>query len=115
MVSRYTTAVTYDCQRCGACCTNTHGNEAEGYRDYVAVEPGDAILTRKDLVKRFVILNNDGEPHLKLTPDGRCGALRGALGRKVWCVIYEDRPSPCRRVQAGSKLCLQYRQDKGLT
>ncbi|HSI03068.1 MAG TPA: YkgJ family cysteine cluster protein [Myxococcota bacterium] len=104
----------YDCQRCGACCTNTTANESEGYRDYVAVEPGDGIRKRKDLMKRFVILNNEGEAHLKLDAEGRCAALRGALGRKVWCVIYADRPSPCRRVEAGSKLCLTYRRDKGI-
>ncbi len=104
----------YDCQRCGACCTNTTANASEGYRDYVAVELGDGIRKRKDLMKRFVIFNEAGEAHLKLDADGRCAALRGALGRNVWCVIYSDRPSPCRRVQAGSKLCLTYRRDKGL-
>ena len=93
---------------------NTTANQREGYRDYVAIEPGDAIRKSKDLMKRFVILNDEGEAHLKLDPDGRCAALRGALGRKVWCAIYRDRPSPCRRVEAGSKLCLTYRRDKGL-
>ena len=104
----------YDCQRCGACCTNTtaNGNSTSTPRPNVAVEPGDGIRKRKDLMKRFVILNNDGEAHLKLDAEGRCAALRGALGRKVWCVIYADRPGPCRRVEAGSKLCLTYRRDK---
>jgi len=65
-------------------------------------------------MKRFVILNNADEPHMKLGEDGRFAALRGALGRHVWCVVYNDRPSPCRKVQAGSKLCEAYRRDKGI-
>jgi Fe-S-cluster containining protein len=107
--------LTYDCQRCGACCCNPSENEAEGYHDYVAIEPKDTIRSKPQLMQRFTILNDADEAHLKLTPEGRCVALRGALGRHVWCVIYNDRPSPCRRVQAGSALCERYRRDKGIS
>ncbi len=106
--------MTYDCRRCGACCCNTSENEAEGYRDYVAIEPNNSLLKKSHLMRRFTILNDAGEPHMKLTDDGRCAALRGELGEHVSCVIYQNRPSPCRRVEAGSALCERYRKDKGI-
>ena len=98
-----------DCQACGACCKNPPGNVAEGFRDYVQVERGDAILRKPDLLRRYTVVNADGVPHLRLDPEGRCLALKGALGKRVRCAIYHDRPGPCRRVQAGSELCLEYR------
>jgi Fe-S-cluster containining protein len=98
-----------DCLRCGACCRNPPENVAEGYRDYIQVEAGDRILQKPDLVRRYVVENDEGLPHLRLDPEGRCLALRGSLGRKVWCAMYHDRPSPCRRVALGSELCLRYR------
>jgi Fe-S-cluster containining protein len=103
-----------DCQRCGACCTNPSENIAEGVTSYVEIEPGDPILRKKDLVKKLVVLDAEGVPHMRLTADGRCLALNGAVGRRVTCTIYHHRPSPCRRVEAGSKLCLRYRADRGL-
>ena len=81
---------------------------------WVEVDPEDQILTRADLVKKLVVHDADGVPHLRLTTDGRCLALRGALGRAVSCSIYSDRPSPCRRVQAGDALCKRYRHEHGL-
>lgn len=107
-------SVEYDCQRCGACCCNPSENVAEGYTAYVSVEKGDEIVRRKDLMKKFVTADEDGRLHLRLAPDGRCLALKGALGKSVKCDIYHYRPSPCRRVQAGDKLCLRYRADRGL-
>jgi uncharacterized protein len=104
----------YDCTRCGACCTNPSENVREGYRWYVAIEPNDALLRRKDLVKKLAVLDEEGAPHLRLDRDGRCLALQGSIGASVSCRIYAHRPSPCRRVEAGSPLCLGYRRDVGL-
>lgn len=98
-----------DCQRCGACCTNPPENVAEGYSAYVEISPRDEILKKKDLVKKLVILDEHGVPHLKMSKDGRCLALAGGLMKNVKCTIYHHRPSPCRRVEAGSALCLKYR------
>jgi Fe-S-cluster containining protein len=102
-----------DCRRCGACCVNTPENRAAGYVDYVEVEPDDRILTRGDLRRRYTV-ERDGAVHLRLAPDGRCLALGGRLGGRVRCAIYAQRPSPCRRVQPGSELCLGYRSAHGL-
>jgi len=103
----------YDCQTCGACCTNVAENAGSPF--YVEIAPSDAILQRKDLVTKLVVLDDDGVPHLRLDETGRCLALAGKLGRSVRCTIYHHRPSPCRRVEAGSPLCLRYRAEKGMS
>ena len=103
-----------DCRRCGACCVNLPENAAESFTSWVEVAPDDAILARADLVKKLVVRDADGVPHLRVADDGRCLALRGALGRDVACTIYHHRPSPCRRVQRGDALCSRYRAAHGL-
>jgi hypothetical protein len=102
-----------DCQACGACCVSPPENFLQGYDAYIAVEPKDTILGRPDLKKKLVVLR-EGQPHLRLDRDGLCLALLGAVGRRVSCSIYHHRPSPCRRVEAGSRLCHWYRQQQGL-
>src|SRR5690349_20407436 len=94
-----------DCQRCGACCFNPTENREHGYTAYVKVFDRDRIRAKPELMRRFTILDDDGVPHLRMTPDGRCQALRGALGSQVRCTIYHDRPTPCRQVELGSELC----------
>jgi Fe-S-cluster containining protein len=93
---------------------NLPSNQLEGFASWVEIEDGDNILSSADLVKKLVVRDADGVPHLRLAADGRCMALRGAPGRDVRCAIYSDRPSPCRRVQAGDALCNRYRREHGL-
>jgi Fe-S-cluster containining protein len=107
------TAAKLDCRRCGACCKNLPSNG--GFTWWVEVAPDDALLDRVDLVRKHVVRDADGVPHLRIAGDGRCLALRGAFGRSVDCAIYHHRPSPCRRVQPGDALCLRYRAEHGLT
>jgi Fe-S-cluster containining protein len=102
-----------DCTRCGACCFNPPDNVREGYSEYVEVGRGDALRQRPELLRRYTH-ESDGRVHMKLLADQRCIALSGGLGRRVRCAIYHVRPSPCRRVQAGSELCRRYRRDLGL-
>jgi hypothetical protein len=104
----------YDCQRCGACCCNSAENRAEGYVYYVPVEEGARLRSRPELMRKLVVEDRDGTPHLKLDRDGRCVALRGRLGDRVKCTIYHDRPRACRRVEAGSEACLRARRDHGV-
>jgi uncharacterized protein len=104
----------FDCTRCGACCCNPDENRAEGFRFYVEVQPDSRLLTRNDLKKRYVIEDDEGAPHLRLDPSGRCVALEGRLGRSVSCAIYRDRPRGCRLVEAGSPQCLQARRERGI-
>ncbi|WP_146210042.1 YkgJ family cysteine cluster protein [Vitiosangium sp. GDMCC 1.1324] len=104
-----------DCMRCGACCCNPDENRAEGFPYYVEVEdPRSRLLSREDLKKRYVVLDPEGMPHLRLDPSGRCAALRGKLGGNVSCAIYADRPRGCRKVEAGSPRCLQARRERGI-
>lgn len=104
----------FDCTRCGACCFNPPENVAEGFVGYIEVEPRDRLRQRPDLLARYV-REHDGTLHLRLLADGRCMALSGSAGRRVSCRIYHVRPSPCRRVQAGSELCRRYRREQGLS
>ncbi len=107
----------FDCQSCGACCTNPVENEREGRCDYVPVEPGARLLSRRDLVRKFVTLPGSAteSPHLRMLANGHCAALRGALGRRVHCDIYHLRPQACRTVQPGDGDCLRARAERQLT
>jgi Fe-S-cluster containining protein len=111
----------FDCRACGACCTNAEENRREGYRDWVEVVPGDELLLPPERLPahlrraaaRLVVHNQAGAPHLRLEGE-RCLALRGRLGRRVSCAIYEIRPRACRRVEAGGDRCRQYRRERGI-
>lgn len=106
------TSADLDCRRCGACCVNLPSNRAEGFTSWVEIEPDDAILVARP---RLVVHDAGGVPHLRLAGDGRCIALHGTLGRNVRCAVYDERPSPCRRVQPGDALCTRYRAEHGLS
>ncbi|HWO12166.1 MAG TPA: YkgJ family cysteine cluster protein [Polyangiaceae bacterium] len=103
----------YDCTRCGACCFNPPENVREGYSEYIEVAAGDELRERPALLRRYAV-EAEGRLHLRLLADQRCVALSGSLGRRVRCTIYHVRPSPCRRVQAGSELCERYRRGLGV-
>jgi len=104
----------YNCVQCGACCCNSPENRAEGFTEYVEVDARAPLLRKPELVRRLVVYSDEGRPHLRMHPDGRCLALRGRVGEKVRCTIYADRPLPCRKVEAGSALCQRYRRSHGL-
>ena len=104
----------YNCVQCGACCCNPPENRAEGFTEYIEVDERAPLLKKPALVRRLVVYSDEGTPHLRLHPDGRCVALRGSIGQQVRCTIYADRPLPCRKVESGSALCQRYRRDRGL-
>jgi uncharacterized protein len=104
-----------DCQKCGACCCNPAENRAEGFRDYVEIGGGERLAKKQRQLQKFAVANERGVWHLKLVgAEERCAALHGSLGRHVSCAIYDLRPRGCRLVEAGSKRCLQYREERGL-
>lgn len=105
----------FDCQRCGACCCNPDENRSEGSIDWVEVGPHEALLRDQALTRKLVVLNSRGERHLRLDTAQRCIALRGKVGRRVECTVYSLRPDGCRKVIAGSRSCLQYRAERGVT
>jgi len=107
--------VSFDCQACGACCCNTDENRAEKFVDYVEVAPRSALARHASLLRRLTVLNEKGERHMKLRgAEQRCVALEGRVGHQVSCAIYDLRPSPCRRVQPGSRECRRARRGRGI-
>jgi uncharacterized protein len=107
-------ASTWDCQSCGACCRNLDSNLASGVRYWVEIAPTDRILARQDLVRKLVTHDRNRVPHLRMSHDGTCEALRGRIGGKVSCSVYHQRPSPCRRVMPGDPTCLRSRAAQGI-
>ena len=103
-----------DCRRCGACCCNRDENIAEGHAWYIDIGDDCSLLKKKALVQKHVVEDAEGQPWLKMNPDGRCSALAGSLGRFVTCRIYGDRPQGCRRIQPGDPECLAARRERGL-
>lgn len=103
-----------DCMLCGACCYNPSDNRAEGRTDTIEVEPDSRLLTRDELRKRYVRVDESGVGYMRFEPNGRCVGLKGKLGEACSCRIYADRPRGCRLVEKGSKACLLARADMGL-
>jgi Fe-S-cluster containining protein len=98
---------------------NAAENRAEGRSDYVEIETGARLLSRADLVRKFVVASDAeagraARPHLRMLTEGRCAALRGSIGGRVECAIYHLRPRPCRTVQPGDGDCLRARRENGL-
>ena len=92
---------------------NALANQRCGRDDYVPIEPGARLLARPDLIRKFVRADTAGAPHLRMLADGRCAALRGALGQRVRCAIYHLRPKACRTVQPGDGDCVRARNECG--
>ena len=91
----------FDCQRCGACCRNGAENQREGVDEWVEVG-ADEALARRQRGAALLVRNEEGTLHLRMVDGGRCIALRGSIGRRVRCSIYEARPMVCREYDAGT-------------
>jgi hypothetical protein len=104
----------YDCQTCGACCCNPNVNRRRGLVNYIEVEKTDRLLRRRDLVRRLVVLDDDGIPHMRLDDAQRCVALEGEVGHQVRCGIYQWRPTGCRLVEPGDEECRRARRERGV-
>ncbi|MBL8371091.1 MAG: YkgJ family cysteine cluster protein [Burkholderiaceae bacterium] len=93
----------FDCQRCGACCA---AYRVSFYWAEADDAPGGTVPAGLTLPLG---------PHLRCmqgteTQPVRCVALRGEVGQRVACSIYDQRPSPCCAVQPGDDQCLRARQ-----
>jgi Fe-S-cluster containining protein len=104
-----------DCEACGACCVICRRTRRRGFTSWVEIEQDAKLLGRADLVRKLVVRDAAGVAHLRVAGDGRCLALRGAIGRRVKCDVYALRPHACRRVQPGDAWCLRYRREHQLT
>jgi Fe-S-cluster containining protein len=108
---------TYDCQTCGACCGSPW--TGDGY-----VTLSDEEVDRLQKLALPIVWQRQGDtepieliPRLgtRIAEDGRrtCVAFQGTVGQTCGCGIYEARPGPCRRYQAGDVLCLEARRRAG--
>jgi len=91
-----------DCRTCGACCREAF--------DVVAVEPTDPMRSHPGVTRGHL----DGWRSMARVPGScggtQCAALQGdGLGAPWRCTIYDDRPQPCRALQAGSTDCFEAR------
>ncbi len=99
------------CLRCGACCTVFRAS-------FYWAEADDA--TRGGVPAALTVRVGALRRAMRRRPDGRCVALRGEPGSRVFCTIYERRPSVCRSFephwQAGCEgsRCLEARRRLGL-
>lgn len=102
------------CTSCGACCSTV-------YDDWTVadIQPQDAERLGPRRLKLYAVDTGRDEPSWAtqaVERDGRivCRALRGTVGRRVSCRVYDDRPDVCRAFPRGSKGCLSARREAGL-
>ena len=92
------------CTDCGACCAcfrvSFYWSEAEARG-----LPAHLVETVNPWMS-CMAGTNSRQPH--------CAALQGNVGQTVACTIYEQRPEPCREVQAGDGQCRKARAHYGL-
>jgi Fe-S-cluster containining protein len=99
-----------ECLTCGACCREAF--------DAVPVEPGDPTTAAHP---ELVQVHDDGWRSLRRVPSPtgcgtRCAALTGDGAEQPFhCVIYADRPTACRELEAGSDNCLLARRRVALS
>ena len=96
-----------DCTTCGACCTA-----------FVVVDAERASIPNSKLWT-VTSVNENGEESAKRflrrrEPDFACAALEGEVGDEVSCSVYENRPSMCRKFEAGSDRCHAVRRAFGI-
>ena len=103
----------YDCQQCGACCTNQECDPAIGYVNLTKDESKQmrrlAPTVVRDGGSSFLgtrAREGDGNPS--------CVALRGRVGGPCRCAIYLSRPLNCRQFEVGGNLCKAAREEAGL-
>lgn len=82
-----------DCQVCGACCVSGHPN-ASWY-----------ILDKRGNESTYIPTKKNSQG---LTV---CQHLEGVIGERVWCAIYDDRPSVCSDFKIDGMWCRSARDE----
>ena len=102
--------MTFDCQRCGACCF--------GLDVLLTDAEADDFESRPDRVRLTVLHPRTAAPPLRFMKreagTDRCVALEGSLG-DCRCGIYGERPALCRDFAPGSPDCLAARARAGFS
>lgn len=116
-MSRRLPVIALDCGACGACCIADWDEP-----HYVDLLPEDVTRLERAYSSRTIdklVYRDNGEAESLLTRENTqghvvCVALRGVVGRKVGCRIYEHRPDVCRDFRPGSQACRSARRTAGL-
>lgn len=102
----------YDCQQCGACCVDYFGTV--GYIQLDGDEPARMRRLGLPVVSQFGQLELGTKTHDGPSGATCCIAFVGRVGESCACAIHADRPSACRRFEAGSEGCKYARIEAGL-
>jgi hypothetical protein len=79
------------CLNCGACCAAFRVSFYWAESDEAMADSVPADMTCQ-VAPLLCAMKGTDHPH------PRCVALQGEIGVRVWCAIYERRPSVCREV-----------------
>ena len=100
-----------DCKTCGACCRE-------------AASDGRILVTERDIVRwrregrgdivDGLVAGHFGEKAFATASTGACVHL-GTEASPHLCSIYLTRAETCHRLEPGSRQCLSYRLDAGIT
>lgn len=79
------------CTKCGACCAYFR----------ILLSPADLLLMENHLLDRHISMVEQIGDYLYImkgtsSPNSRCVALEGEIGKLVKCKIYEIRPQICK-------------------
>ena len=107
----------FDCVSCGACCAyfseNVYDEDDKLIGRGIWVSTDDVSRLPDNLV---YTINGDSWLLKKNRPKNghyECKSLRGTIGKKVKCSIYDRRPFTCRVFEPGSEKCLKVREAFG--
>jgi uncharacterized protein len=105
----------HPCVKCGACCASFrvafYWREAES-KDHKSAVPEGYWHELSPLQRGMNGTDNKHHP--------KCCALKGRIGEKAYCTIYNNRPTPCRTFEASyengvaNERCDLARQKHGL-
>ncbi len=96
----------FDCLRCGACCAATT-SATEGYVDLTARDLRRLPPPYRAAAERMPSPRMPTRVRASATA---CAALRGTIGRRVTCAVYDARPTACRKLRPGSRACRMLRE-----
>jgi len=109
-----------DCQTCGACCVSTWDSPT-----YVNLTDEDRSRLEAHLsastTRKYIGFEDEPRcDHPSLTTKENrqghvvCVALRGSVGGRCSCSIYEIRPAACQAFRQRSLECREARKEAGL-
>ncbi len=114
----------YDCQSCGACCSHFFDEDLSDL-ELPGIRGKGLLIANKDVSKipaKLVVIDIIRLHNTKATLQeswlrgkrviGRwqCRALKGTIGEKCSCSIYDVRPRLCREFEPGSEGCIAARE-----